>query len=136
MCAKSNGARSCRCAGCKFQKRRRIVTPIHCRAVSRQPNDLQVSFAGDVLSCRRCRGYDSGCLANFQRCIALSLADGLVKRKNDELLTQRCNEDRRPILVIANLHRDDRACGEHINFRVESARPLFNVTKAARDLAR
>src|SRR5215467_11606710 len=99
MGTKSNDARSCRCARRKFQNRRRVVTPIDRRGGS-QPKDLQVRFASDVLFCHRCGGYDSGCLANFQNRIALSLADGLVKGKNDELLAYTRNEDRWPILMI------------------------------------
>ena len=65
----------------------------------------EVRFAGDVLFRQRCGGYDSVYVANFQSRIALSLADGLVKRKNDELLARTRNKDGWPILVVANLHR-------------------------------
>src|SRR5262249_42936936 len=93
------------------------------------------SSADDVRPRQSCGGHYGRCLANFQSRIALSLADGLVKWKKDKLLAQTGDEDRWPILVIPDLHREDRALRQRINLREEGARAFFNVTKAARDLA-
>ena len=100
-----------------------------------QPNDLEISSAGDMLILQRRGRYHSRCLANFQSGIALSLANRLVKRKNDEFLAKTRDKHGWPVLVISNLHRDDRAGRQRINLGVESARALFDITEAARNLA-
>ena len=45
------------------------------------------------------------------------------------------DEDRWPIFVIADLHRHDRARRQRVDLRLESARALFNTTKATRAFA-
>ena len=61
--------------------------------------------------------------------------DRLVQRKNNQLPSQAGDKDGWPIFVIANLHGHDRPREELVQFRFESTRAHFNVTKAPRDPA-
>jgi hypothetical protein len=65
----------------------------------------------------------------------LLLPNGLVQRQNNQLLAQTRDENRRPIFVVPNLHRDDCACTERVHFGVKSACMAFNVLQAPRDPA-
>jgi hypothetical protein len=73
--------------------------------------------------------------ANLQRSFALLFINRLVKRQNNELPAQACDEYRWPIFVIADLHRDGRASRQHGDFSLESACSLFNITKVTYDIA-
>src|SRR5215472_10836340 len=128
MTAESNCSRCGRCTRRKFQKRGCILTPIwggmHCL----QPNDFTRIFAGQS------REYGA-CSANLQCSLALLVANRLVKRKNNELPAQACDQDGWPILVVSNLHRHDGARRQCIDLRFERSCSLFNIAEAAHDFA-
>jgi len=93
-----------------------------------QPKNLWGGSAGDS-------GRYSARPANLERGVALFVADRLLNRKNNKLFPQTCDENRRPIFMIADLNRNDFARAESLDLRFELARLLFNLSKRPRDLA-
>src|SRR5215469_2584418 len=128
MTAESNCPRCGRCTRRKFQERGCILTPIWGSMRCLQQNDFRRISAGET------RKYGA-CSANLQCSLALLVADRLIKRKNNELLTQACDQDGWPILVVPKLHAHDSARRQCIDLRFERSRSLFNIAEAAHDFA-
>src|SRR5262249_25291815 len=110
MTAKLNRARGRRCTGGKLQQRRWITIPVNCSVGCPQPRDLGSISAWDS-------GHYSGCFANLQGGVALAFVDGLIKQENNEPLAEAGDENRWPILVIADLHRHDTARRQRVDRR-------------------
>jgi hypothetical protein len=102
--------------------------PLRCSFGCPQPKNLWGGSAGGS-------GSHSARPANLKRGVALSVADRLLNRNNNELFPQTSDENRWPIFVIADLNRDDLTCIERLDLRFELARSLVNLSKRPRDLA-
>ena len=81
------------------------------------------------------RLHNSACLTNIQRRVALLIADRLFQGKDNQALAQSCDQNRRPIFMIANLDRDNAMLGEDVDPRLELPRALFDFTKCPHDFA-
>ncbi len=128
LAPKSDRARRSRRAGSEFQDIRRIFAPSGCRGRCPQRQNLRGISAGDS-------GHHRSRLADFQRCVALLIADRLLQGKNNQPLAQTSDQNRRPIFVVSDLDRDDASGAEHVDLSLEIARAFFDVGKFSQDLA-
>src|SRR6516164_8781160 len=117
-----------RCAGGKLQKARRILMPLCSGVGCPRPKNFWGGSAGDS------ERY-SARPANFQRGIPLVIADRLFERQNNQPPAQTGDQNRRPIIVIADLNCDDLARIERADLGSELARLFFDLSKRPRDLA-
>src|SRR6266536_6489763 len=72
-------------------------------------------------------GHYSPGATDFQRCVALLIADRLFQRKNNQSPAQTSDQNRRPIFVVSDLDCDNAAGVKHFDLRLEIARSLFNL---------
>jgi hypothetical protein len=105
-----------------------MLAPIRWSVGCPQPKYLRGISAGDS-------GYYSSGATDFQRCVALLIADRLFQGKNNQPLPQTSDQNRRPIFVVSDLDRDNASGAEHVDLSLEIARAFFDVGKFSQDLA-
>ena len=74
-------------------------------------------------------------MTNFQRSVALLIADRLFQGKNNQPLAQTSDQNRRPIFVVSDLNSDNTARRELFKLPFELARAFFYLGKFPEDLA-
>jgi hypothetical protein len=71
--------------------------------------------------------YDSPCATNFQRCVALLVANGLFQRENNQVPAQTSDQNRRPVFVVPDLDRDNASGLKRFDLPLEIARTLIDL---------